>query len=195
MGLDSESQARLGIDAAFIQSLEHRPNAKHCDFTPDQIPLIDLSPLNPTCPPHPTTFDSLVAQIHAACRDWGFFQVINHGISPHLLHTIQSEAANFFSLPMQEKTKVRRDFDNPLGYYDTELTKNVRDWKEVFDFACRGTMRLPSIFELDSDEIRTVTNQWPQNPPGLRSLLIMARHRFPGGAILRNSLRFAPRRI
>jgi isopenicillin N synthase-like dioxygenase len=168
MGLESESQARSGIDAAFILSPEHRPNSQHCDFTLDQIPLIDLSPLNPTSPPHPTSLDSLVAQIHAACRDWGFFQVINHGVSPHLLHTIQSEASNFFSLPVQEKTKVRRDFDNPLGYYDTELTKNVRDWKEVFDFACRGTIRLPSSFEHESDEILTSTNQWPQNPPRLR---------------------------
>merc|ERR1711915_534184 len=169
MGLDGAAQARLGIDAAFIQSLEHRPNAKHCDFTlDDQIPIIDLSPLNSTTPPHPSTLDSLVAQIHAACRDWGFFQVINHGVSPHLLHTVQSEAASFFSLPLQEKAKVRKDFENPLGYYDTELTKNVRDWKEIFDFACRGYWRLPSSFELESDEIRTVTNQWPQNPPGLR---------------------------
>jgi len=69
---------------------------------------------------------------------------------------------------VQEKTKVRRDFDNPLGYYDTELTKNVRDWKEVFDFACRGTISLPSSFEHESDEILTSTNQWPQNPPRLR---------------------------
>jgi len=196
MGLESQSEA---LYAAFIQSPEHRPNAKHSDFTLiDQIPLIDLSPLNSTIPPDPTTLDSLVAQIHAACRDGGFFEVINHGVSPQLRHTVQSEAANFFSLPLQEKAKVRRDFENPLGYYDTELTKNVRDWKEVFDFACRGKIRLPTSFELESDEIRTVTNQWPQNPPGLRSLLIpelylcMTRHRFPGGPILRNSLRLAP---
>jgi len=69
---------------------------------------------------------------------------------------------------VQEKAKVRRDFDNPLGYYDTELTKNVRDWKEVFDFVSRGTLCLPSSSELESDEAPTVTNQWPQNPPGLR---------------------------
>jgi isopenicillin N synthase-like dioxygenase len=168
MGSQSESPARLDIDPSFILSPKHRPNAKHCDFTLDQIPLIDLSPISSTTPPTPTTLDSLVAQIHAASRDWGFFQVINHGVSPHFLHTLLSEAANFFSLPMQEKTKVRRDFDNPLGYYDTELTKNVRDWKEVFDFASRGSFRLPSSSELESAEILTVRNQWPQNPPGLR---------------------------
>eukprot|EP00253_Pinus_taeda_P015562 PITA_15562 len=169
MGLGSQSEANPGLDAAFIVSPEYRPNAKHNDFAlDDQIPLVDLSPLNSTTPPHPSTLDSLVAQIHAACRDWGFFQVINHGVSPDHLHTVQSEAANFFSLPLQEKARVRRDFENPLGYYDTELTKNVRDWKEVFDFACRDTFRLPASFELESDEILTVTNQWPQNPPGLR---------------------------
>jgi len=168
MGVQSESEARFDLDPVFILSPEHRPNAKYCDFTLDQIPLIDLSPINSPIPPSPTTLDSLVTQIQAACRDWGFFQVINHGVSPHFLQTILSEAANFFSLPMQEKCKVRRDFENPLGYYDTELTKNVRDWKEVFDFTCRGEFRLPASFEGESAEILTATNQWPQNPPGLR---------------------------
>nr|ABK25825.1 unknown [Picea sitchensis] len=168
IGLESKSQAFLNVDQAFILSPENRPNTKHSDFTRDRIPLIDLSILNSTTPPHPTSLASLVTQIHAACRDWGFFQVINHGVSLHLLHTLQSETARFFSLPMQEKTKVRRDFDHPLGYYDTELTKNIRDWKEVFDFACRGIIRLPSNLEIDSNETQTLTNQWPENPPRLR---------------------------
>jgi isopenicillin N synthase-like dioxygenase len=161
MGLES-----LDIDPAFIVSPEHRPNTKHCDFTGDQIPLIDLSPLNSTRT-H-TSLDSLVTQISAACRDWGFFQVINHGVSSNLIHTLHSEAAKFFSLPVQEKSKVKRNFDNPFGYYDTELTKNVRDWKEVFDFTCRGIIHLPSSSDLDSHETLALANQWPEDPPRLR---------------------------
>lgn len=171
MGLENKYQAFLNVDPAFIQSPEHRSKTKHSDFTQDQIPLIDLSPLHSTTPPQPTILDSLVTQIHAACRDWGFFQVINHGVSPHLIHTLRSETARFFSLPMQEKAKVRRDFDHPLGYYDTELTKNIRDWKEVFDFACRSIIRLPSSLELGSDETLVLTNQWPEDPPRLRFLI------------------------
>eukprot|EP00253_Pinus_taeda_P012023 PITA_12023 len=162
------AQSFVNVDPAFIQSPQHRPNAKHSDFTGDQIPLIDLSPLNSTTPPHPTSLDNLVTQIHEACRDWGFLQVINHGVSLHLLHTLQSETAKFFSLPMQEKAKVRRDFEHPLGYYDTEHTKNIRDWKEVIDFACRDTILIPSNLEDDSNETRRLTNQWPENPPHLR---------------------------
>jgi len=43
----------------------------------------------------------------------------------------------FFGQCLEEKRKVRRDERNAMGYYDSEHTKNVRDWKEVFDCSQR----------------------------------------------------------
>jgi isopenicillin N synthase-like dioxygenase len=40
----------------------------------------------------------------------------------------------FFSQPLQIKQGLSRTLDNPWGYYDRELTKNLRDRKEIFDF-------------------------------------------------------------
>ena len=40
----------------------------------------------------------------------------------------------FFSLPRNEKLAIERTADNAWGFFDRELTKNVRDWKEIFDF-------------------------------------------------------------
>ena len=39
----------------------------------------------------------------------------------------------FFSLPSAEKRSIIRTADNAWGFFDQELTKNVRDWKELFD--------------------------------------------------------------
>ena len=41
--------------------------------------------------------------------------------------------AHFFALPGAQKLAVERTADNPWGFYNRELTKNVRDWKEIFD--------------------------------------------------------------
>ncbi|XP_039140975.1 probable 2-oxoglutarate-dependent dioxygenase At5g05600 [Dioscorea cayenensis subsp. rotundata] len=153
----------LKIDPAFIQPAEHRP--KPTISGAGTIPLIDLSPLlhhqipsDSSDPAIPNEISSLIAAIGAACRDWGFFQVINHGVDPQLLERIQKAVVEFFALPAEEKRKVKRDEVNPLGYYDSENTKNVRDWKEVLDLVNR---------EYD-DGLLVLKNRWPEYPPAMR---------------------------
>ncbi|KAH7660892.1 Codeine 3-O-demethylase protein [Dioscorea alata] len=155
----------LKIDSAFIQAAEHRPKPTISDAGAGTIPLIDLSPLLhhqiPSDPSDPAIADeisSLIASIGAACRDWGFFQVVNHGVDPQLLDRIQAAVVEFFALPAEEKRKVKRDEVNALGYYDSENTKNVRDWKEVLDLVIR---------EYD-DGLLLLKNRWPEYPPAMR---------------------------
>ena len=59
-------------------------------------------------------------------------------------------------------------FRNGYGYYDRELTKNVRDWKEVFDLTRIARPDLPD----HHPDNRTVDgwNQFPTDPPGFRSV-------------------------
>lgn len=68
------------IDAAFIQSPEHRPKLSIIEA--EGIPVIDLSPLlsNTTSSiTNHSSLEELVKEIGNACKEWGFFQVINHG--------------------------------------------------------------------------------------------------------------------
>ena len=39
----------------------------------------------------------------------------------------------FFSLPSAEKRSIIRTADNAWGFFDQQLAKNARDWKEIFD--------------------------------------------------------------
>eukprot|EP00249_Psilotum_nudum_P015325 c25264_g1_i2 orf=301-1410(-) len=159
----------LNIDMAFVVPPEHRPQRPHNAYvhSNDSIPVIDLSSL--WCSPCDTdSMRRLIDEVGKACERWGFFQVINHGVPIGLLEKVRKEARAFFALPLEEKWKVKRTFDNPLGYYDTELTKNVRDWKEVFDISVAGQLDLPVEIEGDRNEISVSVNQWPVNPPGLR---------------------------
>ncbi|KAK8940459.1 Protein SRG1 [Platanthera zijinensis] len=157
----------LEFDQAFIQAEEHRP--KSAISAADGIPVIDLSPLFAAGGTgSQEALDGLIAEVKSACKDWGFFQVINHGVSVELLERIQAEAREFFALPSEEKLRIRRGEENPLGFYEAENTKNVRDWKEVFDFVSSERTELPAT-EIAGD-VRTVVfwNQWPEHPPKFR---------------------------
>ncbi|CAL4943229.1 unnamed protein product [Urochloa decumbens] len=129
------------MDDAFVQAPEHRPVAPIAEAT--GVPVIDLSPLAAMPTPPVATVDALVTQVGAACRDWGFFVAVGHG----------------------RKAAVRRPERAPLGYYDAEHTRNVRDWKEVFDIFPR---ELPA-----ADGELVFVNKWPDDGdlPGFREAL------------------------
>ncbi len=109
------------------------------------VPVIDISRHDSA-----ETLDAL----HRACRDWGFFQVENHGIDRSTTARLVQAMRNFFGQPVEARRRLLRTRDNPWGYYDNELTKNVRDWKEVYDYGpADGKHIMP---------------QWPEGLPGFR---------------------------
>jgi isopenicillin N synthase-like dioxygenase len=133
------------------------------------IPVIDISALDRRGAGE--GLSDVVDQVSAACRDWGFFQVVNHGVRGDLIEAVWAEARSFFSLPREEKLGIGRTAENPRGYYDRELTKNVRDLKEVFDFGYIAHPELPD----DHPENRAAvdgSNQWPTSLETFRPTMV-----------------------
>ena len=98
------------------------------------VPVIDLGPQRET----------VAIELAAAAASWGFFQVTGHGIAAELIERTQAAARTFFASEPTLKRSVTRTLDNPFGYYDRELTKNLRDRKEIFDFAPQAETPWPS---------------------------------------------------
>lgn len=124
------------------------------------VPVIDLGGPD----------DEVVPRVASACADWGFFQIVGHGVGDDLLDRVWRETRRFFELPRETKRSVARSAENPRGYYDRELTKNVRDLKEVFDFGYLPRPDLPD----DAPENRAPIdgrNQWPEGVPGFRETM------------------------
>ena len=71
-----------------------------------------------------------------------------------------------FALPESAKRALRRTRDNAWGYYDRELTKNRRDWKEVFDYGVEADASTPALSHSDG------ANRWPDAMPELRETLL-----------------------
>ncbi|KAH9656321.1 Fe2OG dioxygenase domain-containing protein [Citrus sinensis] len=159
------------VDEAFVQALEHRPKLSVTEA--EGIPLIDLSALsaaNTNIKNPDSTIRDLVVDIGNACKNWGFFQVINHGVPSDKRRSLENMARKFFEQPLEEKRKVRRDEKKVVGYYDTEHTKNVRDWKEVFDFVVKSPCLMPASSDPEDKEIAETYNQWPDYPPEFREV-------------------------
>lgn len=57
-----------------------------------------------------------------ACKELGFFKVINHGVSMELLTKLEAEAVKFFKSPQQEKEKSGPP--NPFGYGNKKIGIN-----------------------------------------------------------------------
>lgn len=152
------------LDPAFIQDTDQRPNLEISDAFDDEFPIIDFS----------SAPDDVVLQIGQACKDWGFFQVVNHGVPLELLAKVEDLGRRFFALSAEEKRKVKRDEVNAMGYHDGENTKNVRDWKEVFDFLVEDRTAIPASLEPDDQELRILINQWPLHPPEFRFFFFLS---------------------
>jgi isopenicillin N synthase-like dioxygenase len=72
--------------------------------------------------------------IDVACRDWGVFQAVGHGIDLRLVAALRRQMRALFGAPGDQKLAIARTGKNPWGFYDRELTRHVRDWKQVYDY-------------------------------------------------------------
>ena len=152
------------FDQAFIQAPEHRPNLSAVES--DGIPTIDLSPIFNS--PDGTFPDDLVRQIASASIDWGFFLVVNHGVPAEKRRRMEAASREFFERSLEEKRTVMKVEGMVTGYSDMELTKNVRDWKEVFDFIVADPTVVPVSPEPDDHRLTHWTNRWPTYMPEFR---------------------------
>ncbi len=89
-----------------------------------QLPIIDLSGyISPQCPEDK---EKVIAQVRAACREFGFFQVKGHGIPLSLQREQIKSLSRVFSMPKEEKLKLSF-LENPCrrGYEASGMS--IRD--------------------------------------------------------------------
>lgn len=93
----------------------------------NKIPIIDVSPLvNNT-----KSKNQVAAQMSKACREFGFFYIIGHGVDVSLQQKLEEISKEFFNLPFETKLKTKRD-DQLIGYFKVgdQLTSGLPDIRE-----------------------------------------------------------------
>jgi isopenicillin N synthase-like dioxygenase len=144
---------------------------------PGTLPVIDVASLvnGEAISPQAQAARQVQAaqQIQAACRDHGFFYVTGHGVPAGLLDELTEASAEFFALPVHEKTEIAMERGGRAwrGYFPVggELTSGKPDLKEGLYF---GT-------ELPDDDPRVQAglplhgrNLFPAQVPRVRDLVL-----------------------
>ncbi|WP_289404253.1 2-oxoglutarate and iron-dependent oxygenase domain-containing protein, partial [Escherichia coli] len=65
----------------------------------ENFPVIDLSKLNGE------ERASTMELIHDACENWGFFELVNHGISHDLMDTVERLTKEHYKKCMEQRFK------------------------------------------------------------------------------------------
>lgn len=103
----------------------------------------------------------VVQQIRDACKDWGFFQLKNHGVPLPLIQRIQQVARQVVELPVHEKARFKQA-DNIKALTDAEgyKTRSASEGK-VSHWSDR--LRL-HVFPVSSRNY----NCWPTSPASFK---------------------------
>ncbi|KAF9608466.1 hypothetical protein IFM89_009832 [Coptis chinensis] len=145
------SKAMDTIPDEFIRPHEEQPALTTFKGPVPEIPTIDLSDHDQ---------DYLVHTVANASREWGLFQVVNHGIPVEVISKLQTVGKEFFELSQEEKEVYARPADSvSLEGYGTNLAKEAEvktcNWVDY-------------LFHNVWPPSRINYGIWPKNPPSYR---------------------------
>lgn len=92
--------------------------------------------------------DSELYRLHKACQEWGFFQLINHGVEATATEKMKSEMEEFFNLPLEEKEKFRQLAEDVEGYGQAFVVSEEQklDWADIlFAITLPTSLRKPHL--------------------------------------------------
>lgn len=94
---------------------------------------------------------SELEKLHHACRDWGFFQLMDHGVSSSVIEKMKRELQKFFQLPVEEKNKFgqRAGDTEGLGRAFVASDEQKLDWVDRFAIVTHPTsIRKPHLLPM-----------------------------------------------
>ncbi|SEF62805.1 isopenicillin N synthase family dioxygenase [Marinobacterium lutimaris] len=136
----------------------------------DSLPIISLAKLNSQ---DPAERQAVADELGRACREVGFFYVIDHGIPQPVIDRVFSDARRFFDLPLAQKEalSIKRSAHN-RGYVamaDEQLNPAAgADMKEAFNI---GVELAPDHPDLLADKPFRGPNFWPEMPDWREQML------------------------
>ncbi|KAJ3671451.1 hypothetical protein LUZ60_007530 [Juncus effusus] len=120
-----------------------------CQF---QLPVIDLQRLK-----DPFFSETEVAKLGSASADWGFFQLVNHGVREEIIDDMKNNIMEFFMLPLEQKKDVAIAPGDIEGFGQHFVMSNDQklDWGDLF------------FIHTQPVEMRNL-KVWPSNPQTFR---------------------------
>ncbi|XP_062147618.1 protein DOWNY MILDEW RESISTANCE 6 [Alnus glutinosa] len=117
------------LPESYVRPVSDRPRLSEVSSCED-VPIIDLG-----CEDRP----QIVKQIGDACKSYGFFQVVNHGVSSEAVDKMLEVAHDFFSLSVEEKLKLYSDDPSKTMRLSTSFNvkkEKVHNWRDYLRLHC-----------------------------------------------------------
>ncbi|XP_059279197.1 protein SRG1-like [Lycium ferocissimum] len=149
-------EAIISIPNRYLHN-DQEPNSLllEASLAPD-IPTIDLKNLvleQTGGPEH--------QRLHLTCKEWGIFQLVNHGVSSLIMEKLNYEIEEFYRLPPEKKMRYKLRAGDFEGYGQTAIHSQDQkglDWADRF-------------FMITNPIQRRKPHLLPQLPPSLRDTL------------------------
>ncbi|XP_073156998.1 probable 2-oxoglutarate-dependent dioxygenase SLC1 [Henckelia pumila] len=148
------------VPRKYILPVSERPNVTNCDKStePDidlQLPVIDFAELQ-GC-----NRSQVLKSLAYACQNYGFFQLVNHGIPDEIISNMVNVSRRFFELPLAEREKyMSADTSSPVRYGTSfnQANDGVFCWRDFLKLVCHPSQNasLP---------------HWPSTPLDFRRLV------------------------
>ncbi|KAF8114248.1 hypothetical protein N665_0039s0015 [Sinapis alba] len=134
------------VPTRYVQSDQDKSGVVDDSGLLTEIPIIDMKQL---CSLTSMDSDSEVQKLNLACKEFGFFQLVNHGIDPSFLDKTKSEIQDFFNLPTEEKKKFWQQPNEMEGFGQAFVVSEDQklDWADMFFFIVQPVqLRKPHLF-------------------------------------------------
>ncbi|WJX86691.1 Protein DMR6-LIKE OXYGENASE 2 [Trifolium repens] len=140
------------VPSNFIRPLGDRPDQIQLQSTvTDFIPIIDLQGLNSS------NRSEIIQKIEHACQNYGFFQIVNHGVPEGVVANMMDVSKEFFNFPESERMKNYSDDPLKTTRLSTSFnlkTEKVSNWRDYLRLHCHP--------------LEDYVHEWPSNPPSFR---------------------------
>jgi isopenicillin N synthase-like dioxygenase len=129
----------------------------------DQLPIIDLAGLAEN---DAAALKRIAAEIGRACREIGFFYIVNHGIAAETIAAAFAQSALFFALPIEAKRAIAIEkIGGNRGYsglmHEALDPSKAADLKEAFNIGLEIAADDPDLSA--GKQFRSL-NAWPDLP-------------------------------
>ncbi|AES78791.2 putative (S)-norcoclaurine synthase [Medicago truncatula] len=115
----------LQVPTKYVRKQEEMEKVNEIPQLSFEIPVIDFILLSNG------SMEELL-KLEIACKEWGFFQIVNHGVQREVLQTMRDIADEFFKLPIEEKEKYAMLPNDIQGYGHTIVfsEEQTLDWSD-----------------------------------------------------------------
>ncbi|XP_061344649.1 protein SRG1-like isoform X1 [Gastrolobium bilobum] len=125
-----------------------QPQQEHLDIY-EADPILDIPVIDMQLLLSVESGISELAKLHLACKEWGFFQLVNHDVSTSLVEKVKLGIQDFFNLPMSEKKKFWQTSQHMEGFGQAFVLSEdqILDWADMFYMTTLPKhSRMPHLF-------------------------------------------------